>query len=131
MTTLSASPAAIAAAGGRPARAPNTMTIVLPAKPPALHKGVLRATAKGLKATVVLDPAPLSGLTVPAGTKQVEFEISVAGRTVRGAFNAKSLRRCVAAIAEHGAENVAIVAQGSATSSTRPGSAGSSRDRGR
>lgn len=37
---------------------------------------------------------------------------SISADTITGEFNAKSLRRVITAIAEHGAENVVIVAQG-------------------
>lgn len=82
-------------------------------RPPAPSKSTrLRLSAKSIKATVVLDPAQLAGLVVPNGQPRVGFVIDVAGRAITGEFNAKSLRRAVAAVTEHGAEAVAVIAQG-------------------
>jgi hypothetical protein len=68
--------------------------------------------SRALKATLVLNPSPLVGVKVPDGTKQVVLVITLPDRTVRAAVNAKGLRRCIAAITDHGPENVAVVLSG-------------------
>ena len=72
----------------------------------------LRLSAKSLKCTVVLDASQLTGFEVPNGQPRVAFTIDVGGRAITGEFNSKSLRRVVTAIAEHGPEGVAVIAQG-------------------
>jgi hypothetical protein len=73
---------------------------------------MLKLTAKTLKATVLLDPAELAGLTVPNGAKSFPISVAVAGRTLTVELNPKTLRRCVATIAETGTDGVAVVLQG-------------------
>ena len=69
-----------------------------------------KLTAKSLKATLVLDPAQITGIKIPDGIKQVPFSIVTEdGRTVIGTFAARSLRRVAAAAA---AGNVVIVVKG-------------------
>jgi hypothetical protein len=80
---------------------------------PAGTQGVLKLTARSLKITLVVPAAQLAGVVVPNGQPQIAFAVDVSGRTVSGQFNAKTLRRVVAAIAEHGLENVAVIVQGS------------------
>ena len=65
-----------------------------------------------LKATVVLDASQLAGFEVPNGQPRVAFTIDVGGHAITGEFNSKSLRRVVTAIAEHGTEGIAVIAQG-------------------
>jgi hypothetical protein len=65
-----------------------------------------------LKITAVLDPAALTVVIVPPGTAHMEFVIDVGGRKTFGRFNAKSVRRAIATINEHGPENVATIVQG-------------------
>ena len=62
--------------------------------------------------TVVLDAAQLAGLEVPPGAAPQRFCVTVGNRRLTGQFNAKSLRKAVATIAEHGPENVAVILQG-------------------
>ena len=69
-------------------------------------------TAKSIKATVVLDAAALLDVTVPNGSGPVPFVITVGDQSVKGQFNAKTLRRAVTAVREAGAENVAVVVNG-------------------
>jgi len=69
-------------------------------------------TAKTLKATLVLDPEAVGRIVVPAGQPKVTLRITVAGRKLTAEVNAKSLRRCVAAIAEAGPTDVAVILQG-------------------
>jgi hypothetical protein len=59
---------------------------------------MLKLQAKALKVSVLLDPATLSGVTVPNGQAKFPATVSVAGRTLTAELNAKSLRRCVVAI---------------------------------
>jgi hypothetical protein len=54
-------------------------------------------TAKSLKTTVVIEPEQLLNFLVPVGVKSIPFAIVVGGRNVTGQFNAKSLRRAIAA----------------------------------
>ena len=79
-------------------------------------------TAKSIKATVVLDAAALLDVTVANGSGPVPFVITVGDQSVKGQFNAKTLRRAVTAVREAGAENVAVVVNGgsSAIASRRP-----------
>lgn len=72
----------------------------------------LELQSRALKATVVLDPAALAGVEVPNGLAKVTLSIVAGGRTITADVNAKSLRRCVAAIAENGPDGVAVVLQG-------------------
>jgi hypothetical protein len=80
-----------------------------PGKPPKVQR--LNLAAKSLKVTLVLDPADLVGVTVP-NVPQVPFAITVGGRVVKGRFNAKTLRRSAAVVAELGAERVAVLVSG-------------------
>ena len=72
----------------------------------------LRLSAKSLKATVVLDTSQLAGIEVPNSQPHVAFVIDIGGRMITGEFNARSLRRAVAAIAKHDTGGVAVIAQG-------------------
>ena len=71
-----------------------------------------RLTGRALKVTVVLDPAQLAEISVPDGAGPQRFQIEVAGRKVTGQLNAKSLRRAVAMVVEHGTGSVAVIVQG-------------------
>jgi hypothetical protein len=104
--TLTASPAAHAAAANRPARTnPTTMTL-------RDSRGRLNLTARALKVTVTLDPAQLAEVTVPNGAGPQQLRITVGERRVSGQVSAKSLRKAGAMITEHGAERVAVFIQG-------------------
>jgi hypothetical protein len=85
---------------------------------------MLKLTAKTLKATVLLDAAELAGLTVPNGAKSFPVSVSVAGRTLTAELNPKTLRRCVATIAETGTDGVAVVLQGKLEGGVRLAEAG-------
>lgn len=65
-----------------------------------------------MKATAVVDGVDLVGFQVPNGSPPVEFTINAQGRKVTGRFNAKSLRKAIAAVTELGVEGVAVVVQG-------------------
>ena len=54
-------------------------------------------TAKSIKATVVLDAAALLDITVVNGSGPVPFVITAGERTLKGQFNAKTLRRAATA----------------------------------
>jgi hypothetical protein len=107
-TTLTAPPAARAALA---ARAPAPATNEAPKSYALRPGGRLRLAAKALKVSLVLDPAAIAGCIV-SNQARVEFAVAVDGRTVRGSLNAKSVKKAVAAIAEHGADGVAVVLQG-------------------
>jgi hypothetical protein len=107
-TTLTAPPAARAAVETRvqgTSYQPGTTSTLRPGDR-------LRLTARALKVTTVVEPTAVAGFTVPNGAARVPFVVSVDGQTITGSFNAKSLRKAVAAIAEHGLDQVAIVVQG-------------------
>jgi len=70
---------------------------------------MLKLSARSLKTTLVVDQAALIGARVPDGEPRVPFEVTVGNRKVIGEFNAKSLRRAIAA-AEAG--DVAVIVQG-------------------
>jgi hypothetical protein len=72
----------------------------------------VETTAKALKVTVVLDPATLTDVVMPDGTSRVVLVVRLPGHSVTAQIAAKSLRRAVAAIAEHGVDGVACVVQG-------------------
>ncbi|MFL5252503.1 MAG: hypothetical protein ACJ8AI_06340 [Rhodopila sp.] len=67
---------------------------------------------KALKVSAVLDPAAIASITVPNGQPKFTLRITAAGRTYAADVNAKSLRRCIAAINEAGPDGVAVVLQG-------------------
>jgi hypothetical protein len=60
---------------------------------------ILKLTAKSLKCTLVVPSDQIAGVDVPNGSPPVPFTITADGRTITGQFNAKSLRRAVAAVA--------------------------------
>jgi hypothetical protein len=68
--------------------------------------------ARSLKATLVLEPAQLTELVVRDGVPRVELRIEVDGRTVSTDVAAKSVRKALAAIREHGADGVMAILQG-------------------
>jgi hypothetical protein len=72
----------------------------------------IQTTAKALKVSLVLDPAALTGVTIPDGTGRVTLTVRLPDRTVTADIAAKGVRRAVAAIAEHGPDGVALVLSG-------------------
>src|SRR4051794_41270339 len=68
--------------------------------------------ARSLKATVVLEPAQPAEIVVRDGVPRVELRIEVDGRTVTTDIAAKSARKAVAAIREHGPDGVMAILQG-------------------
>jgi hypothetical protein len=77
-------------------------------------------TARGaLKVSVVLDPASLLGLKVPNGRPRLVLGIRLAdARTLTADLSAKSVRRAIATVREHGADAVATIVQGRLTGDT-------------
>jgi hypothetical protein len=73
---------------------------------------MLKLESKILKATVVLDPAALVGVEVPNGQPKFAVSVTVAGRTLTAELNSKSMRRCIATIADAGPDSVAVILQG-------------------
>lgn len=81
-------------------------------KPPVVPEGKHHMlTARAIKVTLVLDPAELVALADPT-TSRITLRVQVDGRVVSAEIAGKSLRKAKAAIAEHGAANVATIVQG-------------------
>jgi len=72
----------------------------------------MKLKAKALKVSMVLDPAAAAALTMPNRQPRITLRISVAGRTLSADVNAKSLRRCIAAIGAAEPGGVAVALQG-------------------
>lgn len=103
-------PAALATAAARVRRPRPKVTIAIPPRQPRPgHAAPL--SAKSLKATLVLAPDQVAALPPPQA-KTVPVVIAVGGRQIRASFNAKSLRKSIATIVTHGADNVVAVVQG-------------------
>jgi hypothetical protein len=71
----------------------------------------LNLTAKALKCTVMLDAAEIGALPEPT-TSRVVLRVRVAGRTVKADVAAKAVRKARATVAQHGAEGVVVLIQG-------------------
>ena len=69
-------------------------------------------TARALKCTLVLDPAQLAELVVRDGVPRVELRIEVDGRLVTTDIAAKSARKALATVREHGPDGVMAILQG-------------------
>lgn len=121
--TLTAPPAAVAAATRRPLRTePPTIVkaapkAALPHGPkagsaPAPKAGTVTLPAKAIKVSVVLDPATLAAIELPPGAPAPPFVIATPGRRIEAQVSAKTLRKALTAIAEHGPEQVAVILQG-------------------
>jgi hypothetical protein len=68
--------------------------------------------ARVLKCTIVLDPAEVAQIVAPDGKSRTVIAIRLPDRRVTADLNAKSIRKVVAAIREHGPEGVAVIIQG-------------------
>jgi hypothetical protein len=68
--------------------------------------------ARALKCTVVLDPVEVAQLVAPDGKPRVAIDIRLPDRRVSVDLNAKSVRKAVAAIGEHGPDGVSVIVQG-------------------
>ena len=70
-------------------------------------------TARGpLTVVAVIDPAELLDVPVPDGTPRVELTIRLPQGSVTADLSAKSVRRAIAMVREHGPEAVAAIVQG-------------------
>ena len=80
------------------------------------HEEILVAqsilNARALKCTIVLDPAEVAQLVAPDGKPRTVIAIRLPDRRVSADLNAKSVRKAVAAISEHGPDGVAVIIQG-------------------
>ncbi len=73
----------------------------------------ISATARKLKVTTVLDTAAFAGLRLPDGVPaRSELTVSVNGRRFKADVATKSVRRVLAAVAEHGVDGVVVLSQG-------------------
>jgi len=68
--------------------------------------------ARALKCTIVLDPAEVAQLVAPDGRPRFVIDIRLPDRRVSVDLNAKSIRKAVAMLAEHGPDGVAVIIQG-------------------
>jgi hypothetical protein len=68
--------------------------------------------ARALKCTVVLDAAEVAQIVAPDGKPRVAIAIRLPDRRVTADLNAKSVRRALATITEHGPDGVSVVVQG-------------------
>src|SRR5690242_16793929 len=78
----------------------------------ALRRSRMKLEGKGLKVSTVLDSAAVAALVVPNGKPRFTLQVSVSGRTLTADLNAKSLRRCIAAMGAAEPGCVAVVLQG-------------------
>jgi len=106
---LTATPAALATAAKRARRTQPSTVVLPPARDP---KGAVKLTAKALKVMLVLDPVVFGKIELLRGASAPPFVIDVGDRKVRAQISAKSLRKALALIAEHGADKVAVIVQG-------------------
>jgi hypothetical protein len=68
--------------------------------------------ARALKCTIVLDPAEVAHIVASDGKPRTVIAIRLPDRRVSADLNAKSVRKAVAAIGEHGPDGVAVIIQG-------------------
>jgi len=68
--------------------------------------------ARALKCTIVLDPAEVAQLAAPDGRPRFVIDIRLPDRRVSVDLNAKSVRKALATISEHGPDGVATIIQG-------------------
>jgi hypothetical protein len=68
--------------------------------------------ARAMKVTIVLDPAEVAQLVAPDGKPRVVIDIRLPDRRVSVDLNAKSVRKAVATIGEHGPDGIAVIIQG-------------------
>jgi hypothetical protein len=77
---------------------------------PNMPQPVLNARA--LKCTIVLDPAEVAEILASDGKPRTVIAIRLPDRRVSADLNAKSVRKAVATISEHGPDGVAVIIQG-------------------
>ena len=68
--------------------------------------------ARALKCTIVLDPTEVAQIIAPDGKPRTVIAIRLPDRRVSADLNAKSVRKAVATISEHGPDGVAVTIQG-------------------
>jgi hypothetical protein len=68
--------------------------------------------ARAIKCTIVLDPAEVAQIVASDGKPRTVIAIRLPDRRVSADLNAKSVRKAVAAIGEHGPDGVAVIIQG-------------------
>lgn len=72
-----------------------------------------RISAKSIKCTLVLSAEDIIKVNTPDGKPRCVLRIDVAGRSVTADLNAKSVRKVIATIREHGPEGIAgVILQG-------------------
>jgi hypothetical protein len=70
-------------------------------------------TSKKLKATMLIDAAPIAALRLSDNApSRIDITVMVGGRAVTASIASKSLRKCTKVLADHGADNVAVILQG-------------------
>ena len=84
----------------------------------------LTTSARKLKITAVLDPAPFAGRRIPDDVPRVDVSVDVGGRTVTADLAAKSVRKAIKSLADHGVDGVALVLQGALSADNRIEDAG-------
>jgi hypothetical protein len=74
----------------------------------------LSTTARKLKVMLVIDPAPFIALgwIADGAASRTAITVDAGGRRIAADIATKAVRKAVAAIAEHGAEGVALLLQG-------------------
>ena len=65
--------------------------------------------ARSLKCTIVLDSAELATVRLREGIDRYALRVATAARIITLEVNARSLRRALAAITEHGTDAVAVI----------------------
>jgi hypothetical protein len=68
--------------------------------------------ARALKCTVVLDPAEVAQLVAPNGQPRVVLTVRMPDRRVSADVAAKSVRRALVTIGEHGPDGVSVIVPG-------------------
>jgi hypothetical protein len=96
-------------------RAASSAPAVTPTAPSSAPQGggnghVVHGRA--IKATIVLDPDEIVTIPTPDGVPRCQLRVDVAGRVLMADISAKSMRRAIATIREHGADGIACILQG-------------------
>jgi hypothetical protein len=68
--------------------------------------------ARGIKCTVVLDPTEVAQIVAPDGKPRTVIAIRLPDRRLSADLNAKSVRKAVATISDHGPDGVSVFIQG-------------------
>jgi hypothetical protein len=68
--------------------------------------------ARGIKCTVVLDPTEVAQIVAPDGKPRTVIAIRLPDRRLSADLNAKSVRKAVATISDHGPDGVSVIIQG-------------------